>query len=129
MAAGNQKQASSEFLLNPNANTLQHARFEAVVSKTEGDDLVPDARLSTSFKTTGSHVLPVESELAGTPRRNSASSSPGGGWRCGPPYRQRGTGGVFRPQSRANLSGISRFRSSRIFSGLALPRNSCSFGP
>ncbi|KAG0727917.1 hypothetical protein GWK47_033616 [Chionoecetes opilio] len=44
MAAGQPKQASPGFLLNPNASTLHHASVRSRGVETEGDDLVPDAR-------------------------------------------------------------------------------------
>ncbi|KAG0725910.1 hypothetical protein GWK47_037646 [Chionoecetes opilio] len=65
MAAGQPKQASSEFLLNPNASTLHHAVFEAVVSKQKAMILPLTPASSTSFKTTAATFLPVESELPG----------------------------------------------------------------
>ncbi|KAG0723056.1 hypothetical protein GWK47_043358 [Chionoecetes opilio] len=76
MAAGQPKQASSEFLLNPNASTLHHASVPKPGCETEGDDLVPDARSSPSFKTTAATFCQSNPSLPGPPRRNSASSSP-----------------------------------------------------
>ncbi|KAG0720835.1 hypothetical protein GWK47_006584 [Chionoecetes opilio] len=60
----------------PNASTLHHAsvRSRGVEQKAMILSLTPAS--STSFKTTAATFLPVESELDGTPRRNSASSSP-----------------------------------------------------
>ncbi|KAG0710327.1 hypothetical protein GWK47_002518 [Chionoecetes opilio] len=56
MAAGQPKQASSEFLLNPNASTLHHASVRSRSVETEGDDLVPDARFVHLLQNHCSHV-------------------------------------------------------------------------
>ncbi|KAG0694381.1 hypothetical protein GWK47_027254 [Chionoecetes opilio] len=56
MAAGQPKQTSSEFLLNPNASTLHHASVRSRGVETEGDDLVPDARFVHLLQDHCSHV-------------------------------------------------------------------------
>ncbi|KAG0721710.1 hypothetical protein GWK47_006244 [Chionoecetes opilio] len=61
------------FLLNPNA---KHPFTMPVLSRggrNEGDDLVPDARLSPSFKTTAPPFCQSNRAFRGAPRRNSAS--------------------------------------------------------
>ncbi|KAG0717065.1 hypothetical protein GWK47_055187 [Chionoecetes opilio] len=70
------KASFSEFLLNSNASTSPCQWSKPLVSKQKAMILSLTPASSTSFKTTAATFLPVESELAGTPRRNSASSSP-----------------------------------------------------
>ncbi|KAG0714203.1 hypothetical protein GWK47_014557 [Chionoecetes opilio] len=78
MAAGpNPKASFAEFLLNPKMQapcTMPCSKPWCRKQKAMILSLTPAS--STSFKTTAATFLPVESELAGTPRRNSASSSP-----------------------------------------------------
>ncbi|KAG0728199.1 hypothetical protein GWK47_032989 [Chionoecetes opilio] len=99
--------------------------FEAVVSKTEGVILSLTPASSTSFKTTAATFLPVESDLPG-PQKELGVIFPVRRTAMRSSVRQRGTGGVFRPNA-GPTSGISGFsavpRSSR---GLLSPRNSCS---
>ncbi|KAG0721259.1 hypothetical protein GWK47_046808 [Chionoecetes opilio] len=90
--------------------------FEAVVSKQKAMILSLTPASSTSFKTTAATFLPVESELAGTPRRNSASSSPVRRTAMRSSVSPERDGRSFPSQCRTNLSGISWFRSSTIFS-------------
>ncbi|KAG0716098.1 hypothetical protein GWK47_010451 [Chionoecetes opilio] len=90
--------------------------FETVVSKQKAMILSLTLSSSTSFKTTAATFLPVESELAGTPRRNSASSSPVRRTAMRSSVSPERDGRSFPSQCRTNLSGISWFRSSTIFS-------------
>ncbi|KAG0695296.1 hypothetical protein GWK47_026957 [Chionoecetes opilio] len=77
MAAGQPKQASSEFFFNPNASTLHHASVRSRGVETEGEILSLTPASSTSFKTTAAPFCQSNPSLPGPPKRNSASSSPG----------------------------------------------------
>ncbi|KAG0725718.1 hypothetical protein GWK47_038070 [Chionoecetes opilio] len=79
--------------------------FEAVVSKQKAMILSLTPASSTSFKTTAATFLPVESELAGTPRRNSASSSPVRRTAMRSSVSPERDGSSFPSQCRTNLSG------------------------
>ncbi|KAG0719002.1 hypothetical protein GWK47_051373 [Chionoecetes opilio] len=114
MAAGQPKQASSEVLLNPNASTLHHASVRSRGVETEGDDLVPDARFVHLLQDHCSQRFCRRIRACRDPKKELGVIFP-----CEedgdavPPYRQRGTGGVFSSQCRTNLSGI--------FPGSAVP--------
>ncbi|KAG0715105.1 hypothetical protein GWK47_012703 [Chionoecetes opilio] len=100
--------------------------FEAVVSKQKAMILSLTPASSTSFKTTAATFLPVESELAGTPRRNSASSSPVRRTAMRSSVSPERDGGVFRSQCRTNLFRyllVPQFHD--LLGGLLSPRNSC----
>ncbi|KAG0725371.1 hypothetical protein GWK47_004707 [Chionoecetes opilio] len=101
--------------------------FEAVVSKQKAMILSLTHASSTSFKTTAATFLPVESELAGTPRRNSASSSPVRRTAMRSSVSPERDGRSFPSKCGPNPSQVSfgfpQFRSSRR---LAPSRNSCS---
>ncbi|KAG0717905.1 hypothetical protein GWK47_053507 [Chionoecetes opilio] len=126
MAAGQPKQASSEFLLNPNASTGgAHAsglkpwcrnRRPMILSLTPAS--------STSFKTTAATFLPVESELAGTPRRNSASFPREEDGDAVPRIAREG-----REEFSVQAGPTLRYPGSAfhdLLGGLVSPRNSCS---
>ncbi|KAG0724104.1 hypothetical protein GWK47_041324 [Chionoecetes opilio] len=129
MAAGQPKQASSEFLLNPNASTLHHASVRSRGVETEGDDLVPDARFIHLLQDHCSHFFCQSNpSFPGTPRRNSGVIFP-----CEEDgdavlrIAREGREEFFPSQCRTNLSGISWFRSFHdLLGGLLSPRNSCS---
>ncbi|KAG0730202.1 hypothetical protein GWK47_028731 [Chionoecetes opilio] len=78
MAAGpNQSMASSEILAQSECKHLAPASVRSRgVKKQKGDDLVPDARFVHLLKDQSSHVSAVESELAGTPKKELGSSTP-----------------------------------------------------
>ncbi|KAG0727330.1 hypothetical protein GWK47_034873 [Chionoecetes opilio] len=111
MAAGQPKQASSEFLLNPNASTLHHASVQSRGVETEGDDL---SLTPASFKTTFSPVSASRIRAAGTPRRNRRHF-PCEETAMRSSVSQRGTGGVFRPKQDQPF---------QVSPGSAVPRSS-----
>ncbi|KAG0712603.1 hypothetical protein GWK47_018128 [Chionoecetes opilio] len=95
--------------------------FEAVVSKQKAMILSLTPASSTLLQDHCSHVSASRIRACRDPKKELGVIFPcEGGRRCGPPYRQRGTGGVFRPNQAQTLSGISWFRSSTIFSAAAL---------
>ncbi|KAG0698033.1 hypothetical protein GWK47_026138 [Chionoecetes opilio] len=117
MAAGQPKQASSEFLLNPNASTLHHASVRSHGVETEGDDLVPDARFVHLLQDHCSHVSASLIRACRDPKKELCVIFPceedGDAVLRIAPERD---GRSFPSQCRTNLSGISWFRSSMIFS-------------
>ncbi|KAG0716462.1 hypothetical protein GWK47_009656 [Chionoecetes opilio] len=75
--------------------------FEAVRSKQKGDVFALTARLSTHFKTTASHVSASRIRACRVPKKETRRHLPcEEGRDVGSPYRQRGTGGMFRPKCR-----------------------------
>ncbi|KAG0703940.1 hypothetical protein GWK47_024788 [Chionoecetes opilio] len=92
--------------------------FETVVSKQKAMILSLTPTSSTSFiQDHCSHVSASRIRACQDPKKELGVIFPcEEGRRCGPPVSPEGDGRSFPSQSRANLSGISWFRSSTIFS-------------
>ncbi|KAG0714528.1 hypothetical protein GWK47_013963 [Chionoecetes opilio] len=95
--------------------------FEAVGSKQKAMILSLTPPFVHLLQDHCSHVFcQSESELAGTPRRNSASSSPVRGTAMRSSVSPERDGRSFSVSMQDHLSGISWFRSSTIFSAAFL---------
>ncbi|KAG0717340.1 hypothetical protein GWK47_008071 [Chionoecetes opilio] len=121
MAAGQPKQASSDFLLNPNASTLHHASVRSRGVEKEGKDLVPDARFVHLLQDHCSHVSASRIRACRDPKKELGVIFP-----CeedGDAVLRSAREGrrSFPSQCRTNLSAISWFRVPRLLAACSLP--------
>ncbi|KAG0713864.1 hypothetical protein GWK47_015261 [Chionoecetes opilio] len=130
MAAGQPKQASSEFLLNPNASTLHHTSVRSRGVETEDDDLVPDAHFVHLLQDHCSHVSASRIRACRDPKKELGVILP-----CEEDgdavlhIAREGREEFSVPMQAQNLSGISWSAVPRSSRRLALPPQFVLDGP